>query len=218
MSIHELERVGSDEGDYNHEAEQRDREFFETAIVVCENSRAQTVLDLFISGEIHKHAGGGLRALDRSGRIFWHNHGTFVAKSGAVYHLRTDDEGEPQVYISPASSREGGLYCVQPCTYDGYSNSDGSEMRFDFINGANHALPRNSLYEVEQQRQDGLDVMRPRHQDGTAFDSRRDSISIACGPGGAVRAAIHDSKTNLTEYLHNAVEIKSLVELISTLE
>lgn len=218
MSIHELERVDSgQEGDDNN-VEQRGRELFETAVTVIENQRVRTALDLFTSGEIHKHAGGSLRALDGSKRIFWHDHGTFVAKGGAIYHLRTDDEGVPQVYVSPVDERGGGLYCVQPVTYDGYSGSDGTEMRFDFINGIHHALPRNSLGEIEQQRQEELDVMRPRHQFGAVFDSRRDSISVIHSPDGTMRAMLHDSETGLVEYLYDAAEIKSLVEFMDTLK
>lgn len=218
MSIHELERVGNGQDDGDRETEQRGRELFETAVTVLENQRVRTALDLFISGDIHQYAGGSLRALDGSKRIFWHDRGTFVAKNGAIYHLRADDEETPQVYVAPVDDRGGNLYCIQPVTYDGYRSSDGAEMRFDFINNIHHALPKNSFSEIEQQRQGGFDVMRPPHQTGAAFDDRRDSISVTSSPNGTVRAMLHDSETGLIEYLYDAAEIKSLVELLDTLK
>ena len=215
MSIHGPERVDIHRED---EAEQIERSLFGTAITVWENSRIRTTLDLFMSGKIHEYAGGSLRAADKSGHIFWHDHGTFVAEDGMIYHLRTDDEGTPQVYVSPTDGRGSGLYCIQPYTYDGYMSPDGAEMRFDFTNSIHHASPTNSLIEMELQRSDGLDVVRPRHQNGVVFDHRRDSIALTHNPDGTVRVQLHDSKTGHITRLHDSIEIKSILELIDTLE
>ena len=215
MNIHGPEHVSVNQED---EIEQIERGLFETAITVWENTRVRKALDLFMSGKIHEYAGGSLRAADKSGHIFWHDHGTFIAKNGAIYHLRSDDDGTPQVYVSPVDGRGGALYCIQPHTYDSYSNSDGTEMRFDFINGIHHAPPTNSLHEVELQRSEGQDVVRPRHQDGTTFDSRRDSVAFVRIPDGTMRATLHDSKTNGIEQLYDSIEITSILALIDSLE
>lgn len=218
MSTHVTERVNSDREGGDHEAGQFDRGLLEAAMTVWESSQTRAILDLFISGEIHSHTIGGLYAVGGASRIFWHNHGTFVAKNGAIYQLRTDDSGMSQSYVSPVDSRGQGLSCIRPYTYDNYNSPDGSERRFDFVNGAHRSPPINSLYEVGLQRHEGLDVARPRHQDGVAFDGRRDSISVVCGTDGITRAMLHDSETGTSEYLYDATEVKTFVEFLDTLE
>ena len=200
------------------EPEWFDSGFMEAAVVVWENPRRRMILDLFLSGEVHKHFGGSLEAANGSGRIFWHDYGTFIAPDGAIYHIRADDAGVMQAYVSPVDERAAGLYCIQPYTYDGYRSSDGNEMRIDFINGLHHASPRNTLEETELQRRDGQDVVHPRHQDGINFDSRRDSISVTYCDDGTLKALIHDSETGCTTSLYDPVLVRRFADELDTLE
>lgn len=219
MDTHEMQcssRRQEKNGD-THE-QQIDRSLFETAMTVWSNPRIRATLDLFNSGDIHKYAGGSLRAYDKSGRIFWNDHGTFVAENGAIYQLRSDDEGVPQVYTAPVDGRGNGLYCVQPYTYDVYSNPDLLEMRFDFINDVHHAPPINSPCEIDTQRRAGLDVMAPSHKEGVIFDARRDSISMARSTDGVVNVMLHDSGTGITERLHDSMDIELLLQLLDTVK
>ena len=182
-----------------------------TALAVWKDPRRREAFEQFASGDIHNHYGGGLLAANGSGRTFWHDHGTYVADNTAIYQLRADDEGVMQMYVSPTDRRGGGLFCIQPYTYDSYRNSDDTEVRVDFINGLHHHAPFNTLAETELQRRDGLDVVQPRHQDGISFDSRRDSVSVVQREDGKVYASIHDSETGLTEPLYDLADIMRLL-------
>lgn len=195
-----------------------DNGFIDAAVMVRENPRCRMILDLFLSGEIHNYFGGSLRAVNGTERVFWHDRGTFIAPNGAIYHIRADDAGVMQAYVSPVDERAVGTYCIQPYTYDGYRSDDGSEVRIDFVNGLHHAAPPNTIEEAELQRRDGQDAVYPRHRDGINFDSRRDSISVRYGDNGTCMAMMYDSATGLTTPLYDIVLVRRFIDELDMFE
>lgn len=132
-----------------------DAGLLDAAQYMREHPRQLETLVLFMNGNIHKKEGGSIK--QQSGRdeppiVFWHQHGTFVAPDGAIYHARTDDnDNHRQIYMSPVDEYDCQPYCVQPLTYDGHTGPYGITMRFDFKKNLHGMLPSNSTEDVKHQ-------------------------------------------------------------------
>ena len=184
------------------------------AQAVAARPRQRQILEYYIQGNgdaIHRRFGGELE--DR-GEVYWHHHGTFVAPDGAIYRVRTDDDGIFRVYASPVDSRGDSIDCIQPYVYDGYIGPHAIEMRVDFVNGVHRSVPLNSRWEHELQAREGRDVMTPRHQEGIAFDSRRDSIALCKHPDGHIEGWLHDSADGEVVSLYSPAEVCAMIAIL----
>jgi hypothetical protein len=202
----------------------------EVASIVRGNPRRLDILDQFITGDIHKFKGGelaitfGNRYDAKKGgwvpdeKVFWHDHGSFVDKAGAMYKVRTDDEGVGQVYVSPVDERGDYIDCIHPYTYDCYIGPHSIDVRVDFVNGTHHAPPTNTITEQKLQAKDGLDVMVPRHQAGTIFDERRDSILLRKYGDGHIEGIIHDSESGEVSQLFSPNDIKAAIAMLDEMD
>ncbi len=199
---------------------------FDVAAIMIERPRQRELLERFISGDIHREAGGAIaltfgydwneqenRSVPNT-KVFWHNHGTFVDKNGAIYEARSDDAGLPQVYIAPNSPEWTVQPCIHPWTYDADSGPYDIEMRFDFINGPHRTAPQNTLEESRRLIAMGEDPVYPAHQTGIEASpelSRRDYLSLVKRGNGHIDGWLHDSETDETSRLYSPRDVLATV-------
>lgn len=190
---------------------------FDVAAIMIENPRQRQILEMFMSGEIHGQFGGSLQQQRGAGTdpyVFWHNHGCFVDKNGAIYEARSDDSGVPQVYVSPNDPEWTNLSCIQPWTYDVDSGPYDIEMRFDFINGPHRTSPRNTIEESIHLSAIGQDPVCPAHYTGIEESpelSRRDYLSLVKRGNGHIDGWIHDSVTGETTRMYAPRDVVAVV-------
>ena len=214
----------------DHEQETHLHKLMEVAEVIRSDPRRREMLDRFISGDIHKSPGGAIaipfgydwneeqQCSVPNMKVFWHDHGSFVGKDGAMYNVRTDDNGVGQVYVAPVDERGQYIDCIHPYTYDCYIGPHGIDVRADFINGAHRASPQNTAEERRLQDLEGHDIMVPRHQIGTEFDDRRDSISLRKYGDGHIEGMIHDSVSGETQQLYAPYDVKAALLMLDDME
>ena len=194
------------------------------ARLMHDNPHQREVLEQFVSGEIHNKFGGSIKQQYGWGTepyVFWHNHGIFVGPDGAIYEARTDDNGVPQVYVSPNDPEWTTLDCITPWTYDVTSGPYYIEMRFDFINGPHRTAPRNTIEEAVLQRADGKDPVYPRHYEGidpSSELSRRDSLALIKRGNGHVDGWLHDCETDEFSRLYSPQDVLAVARSLDDIE
>lgn len=182
------------------------------------------ILEEFISGEIHKRRGAYLALTfgykgpeEPNQKVFWHDHGTFVGPDGAVYHVRTDDDGVGQMYTVPAGGQRRDV--IHPYTYDSYIGPHGITGRVDFVNGVHDIAPKNTPRQMELQRLESKSPVIPRHAEGTdstvepALENRH-SVTYEKQPTGEILGWYHDPKTNETVKLYSPEEVLAVADML----